>query len=101
MNLEKILIKDCKPPKMALSSPPPKAQAVARQPSIQQAGFIPSDALEEESGPWDMGEGLWHLKGTSPRCAGWGRDAEDQGMMGIWPLPIFPHFILTSSPFHK
>lgn len=36
MNSEKVLIKDCKPPKMALGSPPPKAQAMVIQPSVLQ-----------------------------------------------------------------
>lgn len=36
MNLEKILIKDCKPHKMDLSSPPAKAQAMVIRPSLLQ-----------------------------------------------------------------
>lgn len=64
-------------------------------------GPIPSDAPQEDFDPWGMREGLWHLKGTSPQSAGWDRDAQDQGTMGIWSLNIFLHFILTSSPFHN
>lgn len=58
MNSEKILIKDCKPPKMALGSPPPKAQAMVIQPSVLQAlSFLMPQRKCLAPGAWERASG--------------------------------------------
>lgn len=59
MNLEKILIEDCKPHKMALSFPPAKAQVVVIQPSLLQALCYP---FSRPTGKvWPLGHGRGSL----------------------------------------